>query len=288
MWQKSARLSPVLGFVLMSPSAAWGEANPCATAYEQAQELRSEQRLREAQHTLESCVAPTCSEFVRTECGRWLVEVEASLPSVVLAAKKGGRELEAVRVLYDGKPLVQVLDGKAVPVDPGPHTLTFESPGVEPIQMKLVFREGEKNRLITAQIEEASASAGPSPLVAESPAMQPATDKPGSWLPYGFGGLGVLGIAGFAVLGMIGNSELKERERSCAPTCTDSDVNSVKTKYYLADASLGVGVVSLGVAGYLLLTAPQSTQRHASFLPGSSLDMRLDRNGGYASMRVAF
>lgn len=288
MWQKSATTSLMLGFALTSPSAVWAQSNPCATAYEQAQEQRSEQRLREARHTLEACVAPTCSEFVRTECGRWLVEVESSLPSVVLAARKDGKEVEAVRVSCDGQPLVEVLDGKAVSVDPGPHTLTFETAGAEPISMKLVFREGEKNRLITAQLGGVETPAMPSQPVDANTATEPVASKSSSWLPYGLGGLGVLGIAGFAVLGMVGNSELKDRERTCAPTCNDSDVSSVRTKYLLADVSLGVGVVSLGVASYLFFTTPRNPQRHTAIRTTSDVDVRFQKDGGYASMRVTF
>lgn len=288
MWQKSAKTSLVLGFALAWSGTVWAQSNPCATAYEKAQEQRSEQRLREARHTLEACVAPTCSEFVRTECGRWLVEVESSLPSVVLAAKKDGKEVEAVRVSYDGQPLVEVLDGKAVSIDPGPHTLTFEAVGAEPISMKLVFREGEKNRLITAQLGGVETLATPSQPVAASTATEPVTTKSSNWLPYGLGGLGVLGVVGFAVLGAVGNSELKDRERTCAPKCNDSDVSSVRMKYVLADVSLGVGVVSIGVASYLFFTTPRNPQRHAAIRPASDVDVRFLKDGGYASMRVTF
>jgi hypothetical protein len=54
---------------------------------------------------------------------------------------------------------------------------------------------------------------------------------------------------------------------SCAPKCSDSAVSQVRTKLLVADISLGVGVVSLAVAGYLLLSAPHHEEpAHAARL----------------------
>lgn len=265
------------------------ETNACASAYEQAQELRAEQHLRQAQRSLEACIEPSCPEFIRTECGRWLVEVEASLPTIVLSAKKSGSEASAVRVLCDGAPLVESLDGKAVPVDPGPHTLTFVADATRSVELKVVFREGEKNRIIEAELGETKV---PTKRAAPAPAVHPtqvlATNSGSSWLPYGFGGLGVLGVTGFAVLGVLGNRGLEDREARCAPSCTDADVSSVRTKYYLADLSLGVGIVSLGVAGYLFLSSPSKAAPPASVGQNSSLDVRLLKGGSYAAVRMRF
>lgn len=265
------------------------EANSCANAYEQAQELRAEQKLQLARQNLQVCVEPSCPDFVRGECGRWLVEVENSLPTVVLAAKKSGHETEKVRVLYDGAALVERLDGKAIAVDPGPHTLTFIAVGDKPVELKVVFREGEKNRIVEADIGEEVVRpvAGPPEVMAK--ADQPRDDAStsrASWLPYGFGGLGVLGVTGFALLGVMGNHALQDRENHCAPTCSDAEVNSVRTKYYLADISLGVGVVSLGVAGYLFLTSP--SRRPGPAPVGQHFDLGLGKNSGYATFHVKF
>jgi hypothetical protein len=286
MWSRCANAVLFSGCLVTWTSTARGESNSCPSAYEQAQELRAAGRLREARHKLEVCVAPACSEFVRAECSRWLVEVEASLPSVVLVAKRAGKEADNVRVFCDDEPLVENLDGKAIVVDPGPHTLRFLISGMDPVSENLVFREGEKNRLITVEfasnVQPAVVSPGSPPIDAAKPTTQ--TTK---WLPYGLGGLGVLGVAGFAVLGLVGNSELAERERTCAPACSNSQVGSVRTMYHLADLSLGIGVVSLGVAGYLLITSPrESMPRGTARAP--ELDVHFLQGGGYAALRAHF
>ncbi len=286
MWSRCANAIFWGGCLVTWPSTARSETNSCPSAYEQAQELRAEGKLREARRKLEGCVAPTCSEFVRAECSRWLVEVEASLPSVVLVAKRAGKEADHVRVLCDEELLVDNLNGKAVTVDPGPHTLRFLMDGMDPVSDKFVFREGEKNRLIAVNFGSNVTTTTAAPK-SQPPDLAPVTPQTTNWLPYGLGGLGVLGVAGFAVLGAMGNSELAERERTCAPACSNSEVGPIKTKYLLADLSLGIGVVSLGVAGYLLVTSrhdngPRATARASEF------DVHFLNHGGYAAIRTHF
>jgi hypothetical protein len=268
-------------------SWASAQANTCASAYERAQELRAQRHLREALDTLRSCIEPTCSEFVRTECSRWLGEVEGSIPSIVLAARSGDKDLQEVRVLCDGEPLVQGLDGRAVSVDPGPHTLTFEAESAPSFQMKLVFREGEKNRLVTANMSQAQRSTTPHQSVATS---APAANEPSRpvWPIYALGGLSAVGLGGFVALGLMGNSVIADRERTCSPGCTDAELRPARTKYLLADISLGVGVLSLGAAGYLWLTAPSAARAPRAATTGQIFDLKLSNQGGYATLHGQF
>jgi hypothetical protein len=59
-------------------------------------------------------------------------------------------------------------------------------------------------------------------------------------------------------LGVLGKSQRDDLRDSCAPSCPEDDVGSVRTKLILADVSLGVGVVSLGVATYLFIASAGS------------------------------
>jgi len=276
------------GLMMVLPLTAKAEKGDCAAAYEHSQESRADGHLRDARRSLQTCVQPECSEFVRTECGRWLSEVESSLPSVVLVAKKGGSEAENVRVSYDDEPLVENLDGKAVVVDPGQHTLKFEAAGAEPVTVKLVFREGEKNRQVVVELGEPQR---PAPAVALPLPQLAATAKSSStpnWTGYALTGLGVLGVAGFVTLGVIGNREYGERQRTCAPKCSDSEVSSVRTKYHMADVSLGVGVVALGVGGYLLLASPHDTAPGNTPDRGVGFDVHALPGGGFATFGSKF
>ena len=53
----------------------------CKQAYEAAQEHRLAKRLIEARHELRACVVDACPAFVRKDCGTWLDEVEAAIPT---------------------------------------------------------------------------------------------------------------------------------------------------------------------------------------------------------------
>lgn len=273
---------------MVLPLAAKAEKSACASAYEHSQELRADGHLRDARRSLQTCVQPECPEFVRSECGRWLSEVESSLPSVVLVAKKGGSETESVRVTYDDDTLVENLDGKAIVVDPGLHTLKFEAAGAEPVTVKLVFREGEKNRQVVVELGEQQ---GQPPKVVPPKPQPAAVTKSSStpnWTGYAFAGLGVLGVAGFVTLGVIGNREYGERQRTCAPRCSDSEVSSVRTKYHMADVSLGVGVVALGVGGYLMLTSARNTSPRNAPDRSVGFDVHALPGGGFATVGSNF
>ncbi|WP_438002208.1 hypothetical protein WMF26_24065 [Sorangium sp. So ce185] len=150
----------------------------CAAAYERAQGLRRDGKLLAAREALIACSQPTCPAAAVADCGPWLAEVEKSLPTVVIAAKDAhGRERLDVRVLVDGRPLAAALDGKALPVDPGPHTFRYEPASGPAVEERVLIREGEKNRAITVTLGASSAGAPASP---PPPAAAPTPASTGS------------------------------------------------------------------------------------------------------------
>jgi hypothetical protein len=76
---------------------------------------------------------------------------------------------------------------------------------------------------------------------------------------YVLGGLAVAGAASFSYFALSGHAEMGPLDR-CKPYCNPDDVQSVRTKYLLADISLGVSVLALAGAGYWLLTEPKQPQ----------------------------
>lgn len=286
------RTSTLLGVCAM---AAWSAEAPCkelascASAYEQSQVDRMEGRLRDSLEQLHECVRAECSEFVRGECGRWLAEVESSLPSVVLVAKRGHREVAEVQVFLDGELLVQRLDGKALSVDPGQHEFRFESQQADPKVVDVLIREGEKNRAIRVDFEEAGPpkhEPGRAPPEASQETRPPPSGK--GPLPYVLLGVGAAGVAGFAVLGLTGNQGFSEKQRTCAPSCTDDEVGSVRTRYALADVSLGIGLVALAVGGYLFFTESGSTSEPRTASGFVNVDIAVTPRGGGGRIRARF
>lgn len=244
--------------VLASAEPAWAEAKTCGAAYEEAQVARSESRLRAARDELASCMRAECPEFVRNDCARWLNEVELALPSVVLVAKRGATELEDVRVLLDGAPLLERIDGKAVAVDPGRHVLRFELAGRAPEDMEVIIHEGDKNRVLEASFPDEARPALPASL---PPGR--AAEAPNRVVPYALLGVSALGVAGFTSFALLGNADKHELERTCSPSCSMGQVSALHTKYVIADVSLATGGVALGVASYLLFTGSSESAKQA-------------------------
>jgi hypothetical protein len=228
------------------------QTTACSQAYEKAQEERAAGRLNAAIDQLKVCIDTSCPTFIREDCSRWMNETEVALPSVVFAVRRDGQDQMAADVNCDGTLLTQSLDGKAIPVDPGPHTFTFSIPGFAPIERQLVIREGEHNRIVEVDFRTLRTNPFLTNLGTEKRATGGGTRR--TYLTYGLAGVGVLGLSGFALFAVLGSSQQGDLEDSCAPSCRSSQVDSVKTKYLVADLSLGVGLAALGAATYLYLT----------------------------------
>jgi hypothetical protein len=124
-----------------------------------------------------------------------------------------------------------------------------------------VIRTGEKYRVINVVFPAPAAPAAPvgAPAVAadgtvgEDSAGVPA-------LSYVLGGLGVAGIGAFVALRLIGSSDFGAMQDTCAPGCSDSDIDDLKLKYLLSNVALGVGAASLGAAIIVYAVAPSEPE----------------------------
>jgi hypothetical protein len=246
--------------------AAYGEDEKlaCISASEKAQQLRDEGKLMQQRLQLLICTRDICPNAVRKDCSAWLGTLDASLPTVVFSAQDAEHhDLIQVRVSVDGTRMIEALDGKAVPIDPGPHTFRFESEGRKPVEQSVLIREGEQRRTVTVQF---SAEPGPATVIGAGlppppeppPEPHPDTKKPGSapipTAAYVLGGVGIAALGGFIGFGITGNSELSDLRSNCKPSCAPSDVDAARTKYIVADAMLGTSIVALGIATILVLT----------------------------------
>jgi hypothetical protein len=309
MYLVSAFFWVVVGLLVLTPSAFAQEVGKaeCAKAYEGAQERRASGNLRKARESLVICANQGCPAFVQSDCATWLAEVEGEIPTIVIAAKDpAGDDTVDVRVLLDGEVIAEALDGKSLDVDPGMHTFKFEMPGAQAIENKLLIRQGERNRFIevefvrdsTAEALDASpysAEAAPSRATNDDPPAEPeepASGQPGPLRPFAYvaGGIGVAGIIGFAAFGLAGKSQQSDLESGCGQSvqgCAQSDVDSVKTKFLLADVFLGLGVAGIGtgVALFFLSEPSDSPSKDSSRV---RLNVSAAPRGGFAAVSGAF
>jgi hypothetical protein len=300
-WRRLTRIAVMASM----PSLVWSEParsdemDRCASASEGAQQLRLDGKLREARETLLMCTRKTCPRIVRADCEQWLSEVEAALPTVIFGAvDEGGHDLVDVSVVVDGVRVLDSINGKPIPIDPGPHVMHYERADGTDLEDRVVIRQSEKNRVLTARFSLASPATPRAPAANAPRAGNPATKaRPEAsahveppeerasreWpvVTYTIGGIGAASLLAFAYFAIKGQSDYK----SClhAATCSQSEADRVKVERALAWTTLGVGAVGVGVAGALFFRPTSSSPS-----PGVHLALDALRGGGVAGVGGSF
>jgi hypothetical protein len=222
----------------------------CVQAADAGQAHRSAGRLKEARASLHACARTTCPALVRSDCTQWLSEVEASMPTIVLRAVSArGEDMTDVRVDIDGRRFAEKLEGLPLEVDPGPHVFTGRTAAGTLTPQEIVVRTAEKNRTVTLRVEAGQ----PAPTPETSPESS-ATFRPGA-APWILAGVAVAGVTSFAYFGLRGRAEVADMRNDCAGHCPSSLVDAAHQKLLAADISLGVALVSAGIATYLFWRA---------------------------------
>lgn len=238
------------------------EKQACASAAEDAEQLRIDAKLRAARDRLLRCARPECPAAVRDDCAQWMNEVAAAMPTVVLAARDArGQDVLDAQVSVDGAIVARGLDGRPIEVDPGAHTFRFESGGAVTEQRALI-REGEKAREITAVLDArrapaaAPASGTPPAASHEAPAATSFSPRPSPWT-WALAGIGVVAVGVGAYLELSVNSDAGSLQSACGHDCRHSQVDPLVLKQQvLGPIAFGVGALSLGLAAYTFFAAP--------------------------------
>jgi hypothetical protein len=270
-------LPPLVALLWTSPAAA-DDTERCVDAYVETQKLQRAGKLVAARAALIVCADAKCPDAVRTDCLQWMAWNEAALPSILLQpVLPEGASPASLRVEIDGSPMATPPAGHPILLDPGLHRVRLSLPGAEPSEQQISLRPGEKARRVTialrvAQPEETS-SAGPSDQAV------------GAYTLWGIGGAGVLA---FAVLGLVGRSEIDDLSASCAPNCTEDQVDKAWNKLIAADVCGAVGLVSLVVGTVLYAALPDEAERELARLPLRYLAVRPTVGGGVFETAISF
>lgn len=229
----------------MLPAIAHADTvEACASAAEAGQRFEREGRLVEARASFVACADARCPGEVASLCDRLLTEVDAALPTIILGARDAqGRDLVSVRVVADGSPFTESLDGKAHPIDPGPHALRFLAADGTAATLDVVVRQGEKNRVLSVVV-----GARPTQTPVEG---EPRARRHTPVLGWVLGGVGLAALATFGVLAAHGQSQYD----ACNPhKCSASTVDSLSVERGSAFVALGVGVAAVAAGGWLVLS----------------------------------
>ncbi|HEY4016401.1 MAG TPA: hypothetical protein VGM06_23865 [Polyangiaceae bacterium] len=219
----------VLLFALLAvvPAAASASADTstpkptkdrCIDANTRAQSLRRSGDFAGTREQLRMCADAHCPRMVRDDCAARFDELERAQPTIVFDAKSPeGADLSAVDVHVDGKALATKLDGTALSIDPGEHTLTFDVSGQPTVTKQLIVREGEKARHEVVVIGTPKPAAAPSPVLPATPPPSPpeAHSSTGRTIGLVVGGVGLAGIAAGSVFGLLTKSAIDRQDQDC-------------------------------------------------------------------------
>jgi hypothetical protein len=261
-----ALLSLAVPFLLATHARAQDSARKeaCVAKHAESQKLKKAGKLSEAKERLLECASEACPAPIRAECGQWAQEVEANMPSVLIEVRGEGGELRSdVEVWIDGTRRAESLTGMSLAIDPGEHTIEARTRG-ERQSKRVLVNLGAKAQSVVFTLEKGK------PSRAQETRVPPKKSAASSGPPvasYVFGSLGIvaLGVGGY--FGYTAKTRADELE-DCRPRCDRDEADAMRDKALVADISLGVGVIALGVASVLWLSDGQRSEAGTQRLRG--------------------
>ena len=253
------------GLAIASVDARADDKATCAEAYTAGQAQRDSGAFSRARESFALCAKPVCKEWMVAECVRWLDELERRQPTVVLFAEgERGELVDIVRVeIADGKALALELDGRAIPLDPGRHTLTFVTRDGKSASVNKVIAEGQKAVPIKVTFET---KVGP-PVPATSPAGSSQSPPPCALSPKGtawrttgwiLGGVGLVGLGIGATFGLVALDKKSNGNCDARDVCDFGTSSGIRQAATLSDVGFIAGSVLLAGGAALLLFGPSA------------------------------
>jgi hypothetical protein len=256
---------------LLAPSVrAEGDAvRACIAASTDGQGLRQKGQLLAAREQMIACARDACPSIVRSHCARWLGEIDAAIPSIVVRAEDAsGRDVLGARLAIDGRPAT--LDGKPVRLDPGPHVVAVEVQGGSRKEEQVLVVEGEASRRVTIRMPDRPAA---SPPLAREPSVVRRHVPTGAWV---LGAAGVVSLGVATYFGIAAGNDLRSLQTTCSPHCSQAATQPGRADAAAFDVLLGVGVAAIvGAVTWAVALPSRETTASAEvgvlLLPGGGM-----------------
>ncbi|MFO0640375.1 MAG: hypothetical protein U0183_14245 [Polyangiaceae bacterium] len=237
-------------------------ASECVRAANEGQALRDQGRLLSARDELVVCARPACPKVVAAECRKWLEDVAARIPIVVVSLRDGSGADVSARVLVDGQSSEEATAGRAIALDPGPHVFRAESDrGVA--ERSVVVREREAGQRVVLELPKV---AEPKPKPAAQPPVTE-THRPVPTFTWLMAGTAVVGAGVGTVFAIDAGTRFGDLKERC-PSCTEDEVSGLRMRSTVADVAFGVAIVAAGitVVSYLLRPTVTTTRPAATLV----------------------
>lgn len=256
----------------------------CVEAHERAGMSRLDQRWEDARTAMNACASEACPLAIRADCARWLEELSAMLPTLIVVIERDDDGREPVRLSLDGRELALSEPLQPIEVLPGTHRLEVALPSYAPISQEISVRAGEKNRLVRVRFAR-ERTALPPPAPPAPPAREPAPpttrSRPVPTVTYLLAAGAVLAAGASGSLLAAALSRRDTARERCAPGCYDGEREEVDRLLLGADLAAAGSLVFAGFAVYTFVSRPTlelSARPHAGFsltpAPGVSLSGR--------------
>ncbi|MBI2395455.1 MAG: hypothetical protein HYV09_38150 [Deltaproteobacteria bacterium] len=198
-----------------------------------------------------------------------IADVEKHMSYVTIAVNADAR-VPGLEVRLDDERVLEGGFGSAVPIDPGPHTVTATAAGKKSWESSFSIATTAENKTIAIPkledvpapaVTTAAVPAAPAP-VKDTPKEAPPTTTGSPTLAFVALGAGALFVGGAVVARVKMGSERDDYFDRCAqqPTfvCDDPEGRSrVRTWEALSWISGGIGLAAIGVGVTLLVTTPR-------------------------------
>jgi hypothetical protein len=229
----------------------------CLDAVQKGQTLRDGRMLVEARDQFRVCARAECPEVVRADCTTWVGELDAAMPTVVLAAKDAaGKDVVDVEVSADGQAIARTLDGGPVAVDPGMHTFRFARADGSTATQPVLVNAGEKLKavgvVLSAPVPVSDVGATPPP--SSSPPTSMSTQRLAAYV---VGGAGIVAVGVGIGVAFAAKGADNDAKNETGPARV-SDSASAVSEGTAATVVMGVGAAMAAAGVVLWLTAPKA------------------------------
>ena len=250
----------------------------CIADFERAQHEQASGMLHAARSSANRCIDASCPAPIRKDCESLAEDVGRAIPTLIFRVRDpADADVLEATITLDGAVVPGAVDGRPREVDPGPHEIAATASGFETVRTKIVAEEGVHPRIVELHLRpspsastassEAAARAAPRASAAEGPA--PTRPAPGTWIASGtLAAVGVIGLGVFAGFGLDADSDYRHLRDTCHDACPRGDVDSVRSRFQVADVALVTGVVALAAAVVVYLSGPRlptATSTHGAF-----------------------
>jgi len=283
---KAAPLAGLVALALLAPSArADDTVHVCIAASTAGQTFRKDGKLLAARDQMIACARDACPPIVRSHCARWLSEVEAAIPSVVVRAEDtNGADVIDASLSIDGRP--GKLDGQPVRLDPGEHLVAVESADGAHKEERVLVAAGEASRVVTLRLPAPASATTPSapPVPSESapPAAGTTYVPAGAWV---LGGAGILALGAATFFGVSANSDLNGLNATCSPHCAEAATDPGRTDATLFYVFVGVGGAAVATALVWGLAFPSHATAAVS---APRVELRPVAGGALMSLQLSY